>query len=62
MQYEYNCAVDSASAKKFAEQIKGVTAEKNLEGLAELTSFPVYVGLEDIGVVNGKLAINGINY
>lgn len=56
VQYEDNFAVDSASAKKFAEQIKDVTAEKNLDGLAELTSFPVYVGLEDVGVVETKEA------
>lgn len=60
--YEDNFAVDSKAAKEFAKKVKDVTAQKDLEALAELTAFPVYVGLPDVGVVDGVLAINGINY
>lgn len=52
--YEDNFAVDSKAAKEFAEKIKEATAQKNLEALAELTAFPVYVGLPDVGVVETK--------
>ena len=53
-QYEDNFAVDSQAAKKFARKVQTVTAKKDLEGLAELTSFPVYVGLPGVGVVKTK--------
>lgn len=52
--YEDNFAVDSKAAKEFAEKIKEAAAQKDLEALAELTSFPVYVGLPDVGVVETK--------
>lgn len=52
--YENNFAVDCKAAKEFAENVKNVTAKKDLEGLAELTSFPVYVGLPGIGPVETK--------
>ena len=52
--YEDNFAVDSKAAKEFAEKIKEATAQKDLEALAELTAFPVYVGLPDVGVVETK--------
>lgn len=52
--YEDNFAVDSQAAKEFAEKVKAVTAKKDLEGLAELTSFPVYVGLPGVGGVESK--------
>lgn len=52
--YEDNFAVDSKAAKEFAEKIKEAVAQKDLEALAELTAFPVYVGLPDVGVVGTK--------
>ena len=47
--YEDNFAVDSAAAAEFSGKIKTVVAEKNLEKLADLTAFPVYVGFKDGG-------------
>lgn len=52
--YEDNFAVDSTAAKEFAEKIKDAVAKKDLEALAELTSFPVYVGLPNVGGVESK--------
>ena len=52
--YEDNFAVDSEAAKEFAEKVKDATAQKDLEALAELTAFPVYVGLPDVGVVETR--------
>jgi len=52
--YENNFAVESRAAKEFAEKIKNAAAEKDLEALAELTVFPVYVGLPNVGVVATK--------
>ncbi len=106
--YEDNFAVDKEAAKAFAQKVKDAAAEKDLEALAELTAFPVYVvetredflklGADEVftddllesiekadiddlqpsmagfsvsdgrtaninfGVVDGVLAINGINY
>lgn len=53
-EYEDNFAVDSKAAKEFAEKVKDVVAKKDLEALAELTAFPVYVGLPDVNVVETK--------
>lgn len=53
-QYEDNFAVDSEAAKEFAQKVQDVTAKKDLEGLAELTSFPVYVGLPGVGGIETK--------
>lgn len=52
--YEDNFAVDSKEAKEFAEKVKEAVAQKDLEALAELTSFPVYVGLPNVGGVETK--------
>lgn len=52
--YEDNFAVDSEAAKKFAGKVKEAVAKKDLEALAELIAFPVYVGLPDVGVVEAK--------
>lgn len=52
--YKDNFAVDSETAKAFAERIKEATARKDLEALAELTAFPVYVGLPGVDVVETK--------
>lgn len=52
--YEDNFAVDSKAAKEFAEKVKVAAKDKDLEALAALTAFPVYVGLPDVGVVETK--------
>lgn len=52
--YEDNFAVDSKAAREFAEKVKDATAQKDLEALAELTAFPVYVGLPDVDVVETR--------
>lgn len=52
--YEDNFAVDSAAAAEFAAQIQAAAEAKDLDALAELTAFPVYVGLPDAGVVETK--------
>ena len=52
--YEDNFAVDSKAAKEFAEKVKDAAVQKDLEALAELTAFPVYVGLPDVGVVETR--------
>lgn len=54
--YEDNFAVDSNAAKEFAEKVKAAAAKKDLEALAALTAFPVYVGLPDVGVVESREA------
>ena len=53
-EYEDNFAVDKKAAKEFAEKVKAAAADKDLEALAALTSFPVYVGLTDVNVVETK--------
>lgn len=52
--YEDNFAVDRQTAKEFAEKIKAAVAEKDLEALADLTAFPVYVGLPDTDVIETR--------
>ena len=47
--YEDNFAVDSAAAADFARQIQAAVSEQDLEKLADLTAFPVYVDLPDGG-------------
>lgn len=53
-EYEDNFAVDSTTAKKFAEKVKAATENKDLEELANLTAFPVYVGLPNVGGVETR--------
>ena len=53
-QYTDNFAVDDAAVTAFAEEIQTVVAEKDLEGLADLIAFPVYVGLPDVGGVESR--------
>lgn len=43
--YEDNFAVETDTAAAYAKLIKEAVAEKDIEKLADLTSFPVYVGL-----------------
>ncbi len=45
--YEDNFAVDSEAVTAFADKIKEAVAAKDMEALADLTSFPVYVGIPD---------------
>lgn len=52
--YEDNFAVDSAAAKEFAEKVQAAAADQDLEALADLTAFPVYVGLPEAGVVETR--------
>ena len=51
-----NFDADMGEAAEFAALIKEAVAEKDLGKLAELTGFPVYVGLDEIGVVETKEA------
>ncbi len=48
--YEDNFAVDSAAAAEFAEQIKEAVAAQDLEALADLAAYPLYVGIAEDGV------------
>lgn len=52
--YEDNFAVDGRAAEEFAGKVKAAAADKDLEALADLTAFPVYVGLPDVGVVETR--------
>lgn len=52
--YEDNFAVGSEEARKFAEKVKTVVADKDLDALAALISFPVYIGLPDVGGVESE--------
>ncbi len=52
--YEDNFAVDSEAAKEFAQKVKDAAAKRDLDVLAELTAFPVYVGLPGVDVVETK--------
>lgn len=47
--YEDNFVVDSEAAAAFGSEIKRVVADKNLDSLADLVSYPVYVGFSDGG-------------
>lgn len=49
--YEDNFAVDGSASSAFGKKIKDAVADKDLEALADLTSFPVYVGFKDGGKV-----------
>ena len=53
--YEDNFAVDSEAAAAFAGKIKEAVPAKDMEALADLTSYPVYVGLPDTeGIVETR--------
>lgn len=43
--YEDNFAVEPSAAAAFAEKIKAAVAARDLEALADLTDFPVYVSI-----------------
>ena len=44
--YEDNFAVDSAAAAEFGKKVKEAVNAQDLEALADLTAYPVYVGFE----------------
>lgn len=53
--YEDNFAVDEDAVVSFGEKIQEAVAAKDMEALADLTAFPVYVGLPDTdGVVETR--------
>ena len=45
--YADNFAVDQASAAAFADQIKAAVASKDIEALADLATYPLYVGFSE---------------
>lgn len=49
--YEDNFAVDSEAAAAFGKKIQEAVTEKDLEALADMTSFPTYVGFEEGGIM-----------
>lgn len=55
--YEDNFAVKTSEAKAFAEKIKTAVASKDIVALADLTAFPVYVGIAGGGVENREAFI-----
>lgn len=46
-----NFSAESESVKEFAEKIKECVADKNLERLADLVSYPTYVGFPEGGKI-----------
>lgn len=53
--YEDNFAVDEDAVVSFGEKIQEAVAAKDMEALADLTAFPVYVGLPDTdGIVETR--------
>ena len=45
--YTDNFSVDPAAVQAFAQDIQQVVADQDLEGLADLVSFPIYLGFAD---------------
>lgn len=54
--FEDNFSIDNEVVKQYASKIKQVVADKDFEALADMMTFPVYVGLPDVGVVETKEA------
>lgn len=52
--YKDNFEVPQEAITRFAGMIKDAVAEKNIEKLADLTGFPVYVGFEKEGLIVEK--------
>ena len=46
-QYTDNFSIDTEAVTAFAEQIQAAVAEKDLEALADLASYPLYIGFSD---------------
>lgn len=54
-QYEDNFSVDSSAVADFANEIKNVVAAQDLSALADLASYPLYIGFSEGGIsVNTK--------
>lgn len=47
--YEDNFSVDAAAAQAFAEEIQSALADQDLQRLADLAAYPLYVGFSDGG-------------
>ena len=62
IEYEDNFAVDSEAATAFGKKVKEAVAEQDIDTLADLASYTGDGPNILCGVVNGKLAIQGINY
>lgn len=52
--YEDNFAVPTEDAVAFAEKIQDAVANEDLEALADLTYYPVYVSIADSSVIESK--------
>lgn len=52
--FEDNFSVPNETVKEYAEKIKKVVEQKNFEAFADMITFPVYVGQEDVGIVETK--------
>ena len=50
--YEDNFAVDSAAAAEFGRKVKDAVSAQDLEGLAALAAYPLYVGTDGGITVN----------
>ena len=48
-QYTDNFSVDAAAVTDFAKQIQAAVADQDLEALADLASYPMYIGFTDGG-------------
>lgn len=52
--YADNFAVPTEDAVAFAEKIQAAVADEDLEALADLANYPVYVALDDGSVIESK--------
>lgn len=52
-QYTDNFSVDNEAAAEFAERIKTAVSEQDLEALADLASYPMYMGIAE-GTVSSR--------
>lgn len=52
--YADNYAVPTEDAVAFAEKIQAAVADENLEALADLANYPVYVALGDGSIIESK--------
>ena len=52
--YEDNFAVPTEDAVAFAEKIQAAVADEDLEALADLANYPIYVALGDGSVIESK--------
>lgn len=52
--YEDNFSVDASTVQAFAEEIQSVMADQDLQRLADLAAYPLYVGLPEGGEFLGS--------